>query len=144
MQTKEELIAKFKARRLHQQEEAHIRLRSAAEHGIKYSEDHRSENLRLLRAFFNASQESFSTLLGIRSQSQYSLIERGDQPLSSTAARQIESELGIPEHWLDRSNSHSLFLSQDELSLVNEIRGVKPEVALKLAETVKMLSDRSV
>ena len=143
MQTKEELIAKFRALRQRQQEEAQNRLRSAAEHGVRYSADHRSENLRLLRAFFNAAQESFATLIGIRSQSQYSLIERGDQPLSSSAAREIERELGIPENWLDRSNSNALFLSQDELSLVNEIRGARPEVALKLAETVKLLSCRS-
>ncbi len=143
MQTKEELIAKFKAHRQRQQEEAQSRLRSAAEHGVKYSSEHRSENLRLLRAFFNALQEPFATLIGIRSQPQYSLIERGDQLLSSSAAREIERELGIPENWLDRSNSNALFLSQDELSLLNEIRGVKPEAALKLAETVKLLSGRS-
>ena len=143
MQTKEELIAKFRALRQRQQEEAQNRLRSAAEHGVRYSADHRSENLRLLRAFFNAAQESFATLIGIRSQSQYSLIERGDPPLSSSAAREIERELGIPENWLDRSNSNALFLSQDELSLVNEIRGARPEVALKLVEIVKLLSGRS-
>lgn len=140
MQSREQQIAKFKAFRLRQQEEAQNRLRSAADHGINYSEDNRSENLRLLRAFFNALQEPFATLIGIRGQSQYSLIERGEQRLSSSAAREIERELGIPENWLDRGNSNALFLSQDELSLVNEIRGVKSGVALKLAETIKLLS----
>jgi transcriptional regulator with XRE-family HTH domain len=143
MQTKEELIAKFKALRLRQQEAVQGRLRSAEEHGIQYSADYRPENLRLLRALFNAKQASFAPLLGMRNQKQYSLIETGDQPLSPDAAREIERELGIPENWLDRNNSNSLFLSQDEPSLVNEIRGVKPEAALKLAETVKLLSGRS-
>ncbi len=143
MQTREEFVARFKANRQRQHEEAQSRLRSAAEHGVNYSSEHRLENLRLLRSFFHAGQESFATLIGIRSQSQYSLIERGEQPLSTITAREIERELGIPENWLDRNNSNALFLTQDELSLVNEIRGVKPAAALKLAETVKLLSGRS-
>jgi transcriptional regulator with XRE-family HTH domain len=140
MQSKEELIAKVKALRLRNQEKEQSRLRSAAEHGVKYNADHRSENLRLLRAFLNATQDSFATLLGVGSQGQYSQFERGNPSLSAGEARRIERELGIPNNWLDRSNSHSLFLSQDEQSLINEIRGVNPGAALLLAETVNLLS----
>jgi transcriptional regulator with XRE-family HTH domain len=140
MATQEERIAKFKALRLREQEEAQKRLRSAVEHGIKYSADHRSQNLRLLRAFFNEAQDDFAELLGVGSQSQYSLLERGGRDFSAREARRIERELGIPDNWFDRSNSNFLFLSQDQLSLINEIQGVNPDAALKLADVVKLLS----
>lgn len=143
MQTREELIARFKAFRQRQFEEAQSRLQSAIEHGLIYSSEHRSENLRLLRSFFNAGQESFAMLVGISSQSQYSLIERGEHLLSEYSARGIERELGLPEYWLDRCNSTVLFLTQDELSLVNQLRRVKPGAALKLAEAVKLLTSNT-
>lgn len=142
MATQEDLIAKFKANRVRQQEQAQSRLQSAAEHGIKYSADNRPENLRLLRAFFNTGQDHFAILLGVGSQSQYSQLERAESDFSPSEARRIESSLGIPDNWFDRRNSTLLFLSQDELSLINEIRGVKPGAALVLAEAVKQLSGR--
>jgi transcriptional regulator with XRE-family HTH domain len=139
MPTTAELIAGFKARLLNQKQEAHDRLQSANDHGIKYSAVYRKENLRLLREFFNASQEQFAILLGVSSQSAYSQLERGDQDLSSTTVRKIERDLGIPENWFDRDNSISLFLSQDEIALVNEVRGAKPKIALTLADLIKSL-----
>jgi len=142
MQTQAELIAKYKAIRLRRHEEEQVRLRSAVEHGIKYSAQHRAENLRLLRTFFNATQEDFATLLGISGQSKYSQLERGEQDLLTSEARRIENDLGIPANWLDRSNSNSIFMSQDEQALINEIRVANPRVALTLAETVKQLSGR--
>jgi transcriptional regulator with XRE-family HTH domain len=144
MSTQEELIAKFKALRLRKREEETIRLQSAEAHGIRYSAVHRLENMRLLRAFINSTQKDFATLLSIDGgQTKYSQLERGEQDLLASEARRIERELGIPDNWLDRSNSHSLFMSQDEQSLINEIRGANPGAALALADAVKQMSGRS-
>ncbi len=142
MTTIKVLIAKFRANRVRQQEEAQSRLRSAADHGITYSADNRPENLRLLRAFFNTDQGHFAILLGVGSQSQYSQLERAERDFSSSEARRVERSLNIPDNWFDRGNSTLLFLSQDELALINEIRGVKQGAALVLAEAVKQLSGR--
>ena len=140
MTTSEKLIAEFKARIEQQKQKVQDRLQSATEHGIKYSATHRKNNLRILRAFFNATQEQFAILLELASQSKYSQLERGDQDLSASTARKIELDLGIPENWFDRDNSVSLFLSQDEIALVNEVRRAKPKVTLTLADLIKSLT----
>ena len=142
MQTREELIAKIRAYRERQREEAQSQHQTAAQHGVNYGSEHRSNNLRLLRAYFNETQESFRTLTGVSSQPQYSLIEKGEKILPESAAREIERNLDLPKYWFDRSNVTPLFLTQNELSLVNELRRMKPEVALKLAELVKLMSGR--
>lgn len=142
MSNQEELFARLKERLRAQREEEQSRLRIASEHGIEYSEANRPENLRLLRAFFNATQENFATLLGVGSQSQYSQLERGERGLTQEGARRIERELGIPHNWLDRRNGSLLFLSLPELSLVNEARVVQPDTVLDLAGVVKRLTGR--
>ena len=143
MQSNEALNAKAKAFFQRRREEAENKLRSAQEHGITYSEEHRAHNLRMLRRALDDTQESFASLLGFANQKALSLVETGEKALSAGHAREIESGFKLPENWLDRDNLKSMFLSQDELALVNELRRAKPGVALKLAETVKLLSDHS-
>lgn len=138
--TTEKLIAEYKSRIEQQKQETQSRLQSATDHGIKYSATHRRDNLRMLRVFFNATQEQFSILLEVISQSKYSQLERGDQNLSSDTVRKIELDLGIPENWFDRDNSISLFLSQDEIALINEVRRSTPNVTLALANLMRSLT----
>ena len=139
-----ELLAKLKERFQSQREAEEKRLLTASEHGIKYDKKHRAQNLRLLRSFFNSRQEDFISLLGVRSQSQYSKLERGEDELGEYSARQIEKSIGLPERWLDRDNANLLFLSLAELSLVNEIRTINSEAVKALAGTVKLLTRRGV
>jgi transcriptional regulator with XRE-family HTH domain len=140
MTSTEDRLAKIKAALLAQKQATLERLRHASEHGIDYNADRRAENLRILRAFLNATQDEQASLLGIASQPQYSQLERGEQGLESDEARQMERALGIPEYWLDRVNAQALFMTQDELSLINEIRRAKPGAALLLANAVKGLT----
>ncbi|PUE07057.1 hypothetical protein B9Z51_14275 [Limnohabitans sp. T6-5] len=142
MSTKEELRSRVNEFRAHREEREQEKLINAEFHGISYSAEHRPENLRLLRAFFNATQDDFAALLGIIGQSLYSQYERGLRELETIDARRIEQSLNIPEKWLDRKNSNSLFLSQDEQSLVNEIRAVNSAAILILAKAVRILSNR--
>lgn len=144
MQTIQDRIAEFKALRQRQLKEAQSRRQSATEHGLIYSSEHRSENLRLLRAFFNVKQESFAKLISIPNQSQYSFIERGEHLLSENSARYIERELCLPEYWLDRNNSSVFFLTQDELSLITQLRVVNPGAILKLAEAVRLMTSKTL
>ncbi|MBS0405608.1 MAG: helix-turn-helix transcriptional regulator [Proteobacteria bacterium] len=142
MSNQNDFIARAKERLQSQREAEQRRLQTASEHGVKYDKKHRAENLRLLRAFFDVTQEKFISLLGVSSQSQYSKFERGEEELEARLARQIEKSIGLPEMWFDRDNANLLFLSLVELSLVNEIRVVDPEATRVLASALKLLTGR--
>lgn len=136
------LIAKLKERRFADQEAYSQRLSLAASHGVDYDESRRPTNLRLLRAYFHATQDEFATLVGVSSQPEYSKVEGGSKPLSASRARQIEKSLGIAENWLDRNNAEALFLSLGEIALISELRPTGPDAALALAKAIKMISTR--
>lgn len=89
---------------------------------VQSTPERRAENLRLLRAFLNATQEDLTGLLNLGSQSYYSSVERGTQTLTAGEARRVEKDLGLPECWLERNNANSLFLSSAELDLILELR----------------------
>lgn len=136
----EDIVAKLKARLQASRAEEQRRLQTAGEHGIEYASAHRAENLRLLRAYFDATHDDFAALLQFPGQPQYSQVERGNRKLTAGEARTIESDLGIPHMWLERRNTDALFLSQDGLSLVNVTRLAKPGAALALAGVIKLLT----
>lgn len=134
-----ELRAKLQAARLvEQQRHAH-----AVAHGIDFKDERRSENLRLLRAYFDTTQERFAQLLRVSSQSQYSSFERGLKVLPSEDARTIERSLGLPENWLDRSNAPMLFVTTDQLAVLKEVQKAPAEAAIPLAKAVKSMTGLS-
>jgi transcriptional regulator with XRE-family HTH domain len=106
---------------------------------IKLDPERRSENLRLLRAYMNAHQDSFVGMLGIGSQSMYSKIERGESTLSEAEARSIEEELSLPLGWLDRNNGDSIFLTNEELLLIKSLKGVSASAILATQEAIEKL-----
>ena len=104
----------------------------------------RSENLRLLRAFMDEYQEDFKRLVMIGSQSTYSKIESGEVDFPARSARQIESELDLPIGWFDRDNGSGLFLTNDELNLVQELRKSPldaTEILLKAIQSLRSTKD---
>lgn len=100
--------------------------------------EHRAGNLRLLRAFFNSSQQEFERCLKLGSQSSYSVYERGfdNKVLPESQARRIEREFELPEGWFDRDNADSLFLSHEELALIMGLRASSPNAITALSNTV--------
>jgi len=95
----------------------------------------RPENLRLLRTRFGEQQGDFVRMLGIGSQSYYSMIENGKATLDDHQARAIESNLSLPLGWLDRDNSIGLlYLSNDEYMLIHMLKRLEPAVTKSLVE----------
>jgi transcriptional regulator with XRE-family HTH domain len=98
----------------------------------------RPANLRLLRSYFDETQASFGSLLQI-GQTEVSLLERGEKALSTSDKDSIESTLGLPGDWFDRDNGARLFLTNDEMLLLVELRGYEPSVVRALTSVVKEL-----
>ena len=82
----------------------------------------RGENSRLLRSYMEATQEDFRKMLGVSSQSEYSKIERGEAALGESQVKLMELELGLAAGWFDRNNSEGLFLTNNEMVLIRELR----------------------
>lgn len=141
MSTKrDELIAEIKAKLRAAREAEHQKQASAAAHGVEYSEARRSENLRLLRAYFNTTQDRFAELLGVSSQSQYSLFERGQKVLPSVEAREIERGLDLPDRWLDRANAQALFVATGQLAVLKELQRAPADASPLLAKVLNSLT----
>jgi hypothetical protein len=86
----------------------------------------RAANLRLLRnAVFDTDQITFSEIINIH-QSKYSEYEREKKTLPDWDSSRIDSMFELPSGWMDRDNT-SIFLSQFEYDLVNNIRGLTVE-----------------
>ena len=88
---------------------------------LDLSHNRRGLNLKLLRDHFGVKQETFCELLNV-TQSKLSNFERNDPVLSEYEARRYEKEFGLPSGWLDRDNSAFLFLSNEEILLISELR----------------------
>ncbi len=89
---------------------------------LKLDSRRRGENLRLLRSYMEASQEDFRKMLRVGSQSEYSKIERGEAALGESHVKIVELELGLAAGWLDRNNIEGLFLANNEMILIRELR----------------------
>lgn len=133
------LIEKLKQRKAQEQAAYSERISLAESHGVEYDERRRVENLRLLRSYFNATQEDFAGLLGLSGQPEYSQIETGSKAIPSSAARRIEQRLSIPENWLDRDNSKALFISLAQFAVLMEIGKRSDEAARALAEAIRKI-----
>ena len=91
-------------------------------HRLNLDSSRRGENLRLLRSYLNVTQEQFVEALLLRSQGECSRIERGDVDVGDAKARMIELDLGLAIGWLDRNNGEALFLKNDEIQVIKELR----------------------
>lgn len=134
-----ELIAQYrnKTRLQDQQRQAQTQVDEISLQ-IDLDRSRRGENLELLRWYYmNERQDPFVSMLGIGSQSRYSAIVNGKSTLDNTEARKIETELNLPRGWLDRDNSKTIFLSNDEWQLVQELRRSEPNATTSLRETMK-------
>jgi hypothetical protein len=95
----------------------------------------RPDNLRLLRSFLGEQQGDFVRMLGIGSQSFYSMVENRKAMLDDSQARSIESNLSLPLGWLDRDNSLGLlYLSNENYLLIKLLKGLAPAVTASLVE----------
>ena len=99
----------------------------------------RSNNLRILRAFMDEYQDEFKRLVMIGSQSTYSKVESGDIDFPEKTARMVESELDFPIGWFDRDNTAGLFASNEELSLLQELRKSPSDVTTALLDVIHKL-----
>lgn len=131
-------IARARSKELEKKSELQRQAQSIS-HQIDLNPDRRADNLRLLRAYINAHQDSFVEILKLGSQSNYSKIERGESPLGSESARHIESELGLPIGWLERNNSDAIFLSNDEFQLIQTVRHAPADATIALVDAIKKL-----
>jgi len=86
----------------------------------------RAANLRLLRhGVFDTEQANFAKTIKI-APSKLSVYERENVSLNNGLARQIETEFGLPEGWMDRDNC-DIFMSRFEYDLVKNIRRLNTE-----------------
>lgn len=139
MSALKDLLARAKERSKALELQKQSQIRPTSKPVIEINPARRGENLRILRAFLDAHQENFVSMLGIGSQSLYSKIERGDSLLDEKQARKIEASLGLPLGWLERNNGDSIFFSNDECQLITEIRKSAPEATVALIEAVKSI-----
>lgn len=130
--------ARARSKALDQRKEIQGRV-DAINEKFSLNDARRGDNLRILRAFMQAHQEDFVSMLRVGIQSVYSKIERGETPLDNDQARKIESALNLSLGWLDRDNAAALFFSNDEFLLIQEIRNSVPEATTALIEAVKTL-----
>jgi hypothetical protein len=102
------------------------------------SPSNRSANLRLLRAFFDETQDGFGTLV-LLSQSSVSLHERDEKTLDKWKADDIERELSLPQDWFDRDNGPLLFVTNEQMLLLEELQGCDAAVVQALRSVVRGL-----
>ena len=95
-------------------------------------------NLRLLRAYFDVTQQHVGELFNV-AQGRVSQLERGEEPISDSQAKDVESSLGLPAEWFDRDNGPSLFLSNEEKLLLSALKGLSVPAMNELISVVKSL-----
>lgn len=138
-----ELLERAKARsaQLERQKELQQKAQTISQE-IDLNPDRRSDNLRLLRAYINAHQDSFVEMLSLGSQSGYSKVERGEAMLGSGDARRIESELNLPVGWLERNNGDAMFLSNEEFQLIQAIREAPTDATIAVTDAIRKLQPK--
>ena len=99
----------------------------------------RVRNVDLIRWINYGQKNTAIKLYRVTNANYVSKMATGDMEISDRMARAIESELALPEGWIDRDNVEFLKTSKTDFQLTQMIVGLSPEVKTALSTLINSI-----